>query len=71
MSTAEVLTAIYTKCGHPNCESLLAVKEGLASAVFSYLKTVLTKDSWKHYPVHKQALVWVLKCLKVGEHADS
>lgn len=60
----EILTTVCTICGHSNYQSLLAVNESLLATILDYLKKVLTKSSWKHYPVHKQSLVWVVTCLK-------
>lgn len=61
----EVLAAISTKCGHASYEGWLAASNRLLAAVLDHLKESLTSSSWKSHPVHKQALVWVMKSLKV------
>ena len=39
--------------------------EGVLARVLILIREKLTKEQWKEYPVHKQALVWCVKQLKV------
>lgn len=54
------------KHNHKDYESLLAEETNLLTATLEHLKGVLTKERWKQRPLHKQALVWLIKHLKVG-----
>lgn len=60
----DVLVILCTKFGHTSCHDLLTKNALLLSAIWDHLKTILTKCSWKNHPVHKQALVWVIKSLE-------
>lgn len=64
--SAEVLANICSTYQCLDCPNLLAKNADLLSAILGHIKEILTKDSWKCYPVYKQALIWVIKCLKVS-----
>lgn len=61
----ELVLAISTLCGYSDVCALLRGKDTLVLAIFDHFKLVLTKDKWKDYPVHKQALIWIIKHIKV------
>lgn len=65
-SPADVLANICSTYQCLDCPSLFAKNADILSAIFRHIKEILTKDSWKHYPIYKQSLIWVIKCLKVG-----
>ena len=66
IKSAELLATICRIYNQGDCESLLAKEAHFLSATLEHLKVTLIKETWKQCPLHKQALVWLIKHLKVS-----